>query len=187
MDELKRSRDTDISREALRKQQEALASRLTMGNRGNNALNTSDESIVGLAKSELDSASETLIRKRLSQTSSHLPMTRYVMGHDFIREFRGFSETHHFNGYRAHWFDAWYFAEHLKARIASVEKVPWLRDCVKLEQSQIGLELYNPHVSVQRLRYQVHTWQFDRDPSPREKVGLMWVWRFGRFRGLRIR
>lgn len=187
MDKMERSMDAESFREALRQQQEALASRLTMGKRSHTASNDLDNSIAGLSVIELDSASETLVRKRLSQTTSHLPLTRFVLGSEFVREFRQFCETHHFNGHRAHWFDAWYFADFVKSRVGNFERLPWLSDCLKLEQSQIGLELYHPHVSIRRLRYQVHMWQYDRDPSPIEKACLLWAWRVGRWRGIRIR
>ena len=186
MDKWKNSLDANSSREALRQQQEALASRLTMGKRSHAASNDLDKSIACFSESELDSAAETLVRKRLSQTTSHLPMTRFVLGSEFVREFRQFCETHHFNGHRAHWFDAWFFAEYLKKRLSDLDRKPWLADCVKLEQSQVGLELYNPRVSVQRLNYHVHRWQYDRDPSPTKKGCLVWAWRLGRWRGIRI-
>jgi hypothetical protein len=186
MDELKNSLDANSSREALRQQQEALASRLTAGNRSHAASNDLDKSIACFSESELDSAAETLVRKRLSQTSSHLAMTRYVLSSEFVREFRQFCETHHFNGHRAHWFDAWYFAESLKKSLINPERKPWLADCLRLEQSLVGLELYNPRVSVRRLNYQVHLWQYDRDPSPTKKACLVWAWRLGRWRGIRI-
>lgn len=187
MDTFERDLNAESSREALRKQQEALASRLTMGNRGGAASNSLDESIAGLSMSELESASETLVRKRLSQTSSHLSMTRYVLGNQFVREFRLFCESHHFNGQRAHWFDAWFFAEYLKDRQHQFDRRPWVPDCLRLEQAKVGLELYNPRVSVQRLNYKVHMWQYDREPSPEMKASLMWAWRIGRWRGIRIR
>jgi len=187
MDTFENDLNVESSREALRKQQEALASRLTMGSRGGAASNAFDESIAGLSIGELESASETLVRKRLSQTSSHLPMTRHVLGNQFVREFRLFCESRHFNGQRAHWFDAWFFVEYLKDRLRKLDKRPWLADCLRLEQAQVGLELYNPRFSIQRLKYRVHLWQYDREPSPAMKASLMWAWRIGRWRGIRIR
>ncbi|MBM3966180.1 MAG: hypothetical protein FJ308_14120 [Planctomycetes bacterium] len=186
MGDFNRSSDMESSREALRKRQEALALRLTTGNRSDVASKNMNESIAGLSRGELESAAETLIRKRVSQTSSHLPMTRHLLGDEFLREFRLFGASHHFNGYRAHWFDAWFFAEYLKRQSGSNERVPWLVDCLKLEQMQIGLELYQPRFSMQRLKYQVHLWRYDRDPSPRKKACLLWSWRIGRWRGIRM-
>lgn len=186
MDDCNSSSESESSREGLRKRQEALAIRLTKGNRSDVASKNMCESMAGLSPRELEAAAETLIRKRVSQTSSHLPLTRYVLGDEFLREFRLFGASQHFNGHRAHWFDAWFFAEHLKRRSSNNATVPWLVDCLKLDQIQIGLELYDPRVFVQRLKYQVHMWHYDRDPTPRKKACLLWSWRIGRWRGIRI-
>ena len=89
----------------LERLQAALAKRLVFWNR------SLESDSAELDSAELDRASETLLRKRISQTRSLLPESTKLLGREYRREFREYAKSHHFDGHRAILFDAIHFAD----------------------------------------------------------------------------
>jgi len=58
-------------------------------------------------------AAETLIRKRISQTKSLLPLSSEILGSDFATHFRQFASNYHFNGPQAILLDGLHFSDWL--------------------------------------------------------------------------
>jgi len=62
---------------------------------------------------EFRRAAETLIRNRLSQTKSLLPLSSEILGSAFASQFRVFANNHHLNGPQAILLDGLYFSDWL--------------------------------------------------------------------------
>lgn len=62
---------------------------------------------------EFRRAAETLIRKRISQTKSLLPLSSEILGSAFATHFRQFATNHHFNGPQAILLDGLHFSNWL--------------------------------------------------------------------------
>lgn len=62
---------------------------------------------------EFRRAAETLIRKRISQAKSLLPLSSEILGSAFASQFRVFANNHHFNGPQAILLDGLYFSDWL--------------------------------------------------------------------------
>ncbi|MFM8263906.1 MAG: hypothetical protein ACKN9S_16630 [Pirellula sp.] len=99
---------------------------------------------------ELDRATETLIRKRLSQTRSLLSESVKCIGKDYRRLFREYSRTHHFDGHRAILLDAVHFADWMLARVNNqtdpdakklVDSLRWEQELCRLRLSRFRVRL----------------------------------------------
>lgn len=134
----------------LERLQAALAKRLVFSNRSLDSDST-ELARAELDSAELDRASETLLRKRISQTRSLLPESTKHLGREYRREFREYAQSHHFDGHRAILLDAIHFADWKLYRLArEQESKPdshKLRDALRWEQ-----ELCRARLSRFRLR-----------------------------------
>ena len=132
----------------LERLQAALAKRLVFSNR---SLESAELARAELDSAELDRASETLLRKRISQTRSLLPESTKHLGREYRGEFREYAQSHHFDGHRAILLDAIHFADWKLYRLArEQESKPdshKLRDALRWEQ-----ELCRARLSRFRLR-----------------------------------
>ncbi|MFM8216177.1 MAG: hypothetical protein ACKN82_16265, partial [Pirellula sp.] len=97
-----------------------------------------------------DRATETLIRKRLSQTRSLLSESVKCIGKDYRRLFREYSRTHHFDGHRAILLDAVHFADWMLARVNNqtdpdakklVDSLRWEQELCRLRLSRFRVRL----------------------------------------------
>ena len=134
----------------LERLQAALAKRLVFSNRSLDSDST-ELARAELDSAELDRASETLLRKRISQTRSLLPESTKHLGREYRGEFREYAQSHHFDGHRAILLDAIHFADWKLYRLArEQESKPdshKLRDALRWEQ-----ELCRARLSRFRLR-----------------------------------
>lgn len=134
----------------LERLQAALAKRLVFSNRSLDS-DSAELARAELDSAELDRASETLLRKRISQTRSLLPESTKHLGREYRREFREYAQSHHFDGHRAILLDAIHFADWKLYRLArEQESKPdshKLRDALRWEQ-----ELCRARLSRFRLR-----------------------------------
>ena len=134
----------------LERLQAALAKRLVFSNRSLDS-DSAELARAELDSAELDRASETLLRKRISQTRSLLPESTKHIGREYRREFREYAKNHHFDGHRAILLDAIHFADWKLYRLArEQESKPdshKLRDALRWEQ-----ELCRARLSRFRLR-----------------------------------
>ena len=150
----------------LERLQAALAKRLVFSNRSLDS-DSAELARAELDSAELDRASETLLRKRISQTRSLLPESTKHLGREYRREFREYAQSHHFDGHRAILLDAIHFADWKLYRLArEQESKPdsqKLRDALRWEQ-----ELCRARLSRFRLRLM--------------RIGseIRWVFRFGK-------
>lgn len=134
----------------LERLQAALAKRLVFSNRSLDS-DSAELARAELDSAELDRASETLLRKRISQTRSLLPESTKHLGREYRGEFREYAQSHHFDGHRAILLDAIHFADWKLYRLArEQESKPdshKLRDALRWEQ-----ELCRARLSRFRLR-----------------------------------
>lgn len=134
----------------LERLQAALAKRLVFSNRSLDSDST-ELARAELDSAELDRASETLLRKRISQTRSLLPESTKHLGREYRREFREYAQSHHFDGHRAILLDAIHFADWKLYRLAKEQESKpdshKLRDALRWEQ-----ELCRARLSRFRLR-----------------------------------
>ena len=134
----------------LERLQAALAKRLVFSNRSLDS-DSAELARAEVDSAELDRASETLLRKRISQTRSLLPESTKHLGREYRREFREYAQSHHFDGHRAILLDAIHFADWKLYRLArEQESKPdshKLRDALRWEQ-----ELCRARLSRFRLR-----------------------------------
>lgn len=108
MNTARRDNDSHVSRQKLRALQQSLAEHLTSQKHSHSSF--TETTLAHLNTHQLESARETLVRKRRAQTAAILPRTVDRMGRQFDLDFRDFATNHHFNGSKAIWKDAIAFA-----------------------------------------------------------------------------
>lgn len=157
----------------LERLQAALAKRLVFSNRSLDSDST-ELARAELDSAELDRASETLLRKRISQTRSLLPESTKHLGREYRREFREYAQSHHFDGHRAILLDAIHFADWKLYRLArEQESKPdshKLRDALRWEQELCRVRLSRFRLRLIRIGSEVR-WVFRC-----WKIMRIWSW-----------
>lgn len=155
----------------LERLQAALAKRLVFSNRSLDSDST-ELARAELDSAELDRASETLLRKRISQTRSLLPESTKHLGREYRREFREYAQSHHFDGHRAILLDAIHFADWKLYRLArEQESKPdshKLRDALRWEQELCRMRLSRFRLRLMKIGSEVR-WVFRCGKT-------MWIW-----------
>ena len=155
----------------LERLQAALAKRLVFSNR---SLESAELARAELDSAELDRASETLLRKRISQTRSLLPESTKHLGREYRREFREYAQSHHFDGHRAILLDAIHFADWKLYRLArEQESKPdshKLRDALRWEQELCRARLSRFRLRLMKIGSEVR-WVFRCG-----KIMRIWSW-----------
>jgi hypothetical protein len=90
----------------------------------------------GIDPSELQRASETLIRKRISQTRHLLPLTTGALATSFPKLFRAFATRHHFDSNAAILLDAIYFARWLSTQQSEPN---WIIELARWESLRLSV------------------------------------------------
>lgn len=157
----------------LERLQAALAKRLVFSNRSLDSDST-ELARAELDSAELDRASETLLRKRISQTRSLLPESTKHLGREYRREFREYAQSHHFDGHRAILLDAIHFADWKLYRLArEQESKPdshKLRDALRWEQELCRARLSRFRLRLMRIGSEIR-WVFRCGKTMR-----IWSW-----------
>lgn len=157
----------------LERLQAALAKRLVFSNRSLDSDST-ELARAELDSAELDRASETLLRKRISQTRSLLPESTKHLGREYRGEFREYAQSHHFDGHRAILLDAIHFADWKLYRLArEQESKPdshKLRDALRWEQELCRVRLSRFRLRLIRIGSEVR-WVFRCGKTMR-----IWSW-----------
>lgn len=157
----------------LERLQAALAKRLVFSNRSLDSDST-ELARAELDSAELDRASETLLRKRISQTRSLLPESTKHLGREYRREFREYAQSHHFDGHRAILLDAIHFADWKLYRLArEQESKPdshKLRDALRWEQELCRVRLSRFRLRLMKIGSEVR-WVFRC-----WKIMRIWSW-----------
>jgi len=157
----------------LERLQAALAKRLVFSNRSLDSDST-ELARAELDSAELDRASETLLRKRISQTRSLLPESTKHLGREYRGEFREYAQSHHFDGHRAILLDAIHFADWKLYRLArEQESKPdshKLRDALRWEQELCRARLSRFRLRLMRIGSEVR-WVFRCGKTMR-----IWSW-----------
>ena len=157
----------------LERLQAALAKRLVFSNRSLDSDST-ELARAELDSAELDRASETLLRKRISQTRSLLPESTKHLGREYRGEFREYAQSHHFDGHRAILLDAIHFADWKLYRLArEQESKPdshKLRDALRWEQELCRVRLSRFRLRLIRIGSEVR-WVFRCG-----KIMRIWSW-----------
>lgn len=157
----------------LERLQAALAKRLVFSNRSLDS-DSAELARAELDSAELDRASETLLRKRISQTRSLLPESTKHLGREYRREFREYAQSHHFDGHRAILLDAIHFADWKLYRLArEQESKPdshKLRDALRWEQELCRARLSRFRLRLMRIGSEVR-WVFRCGKTMR-----IWSW-----------
>jgi len=157
----------------LERLQAALAKRLVFSNRSLES-DSAELARAELDSAELDRASETLLRKRISQTRSLLPESTKHLGREYRREFREYAQSHHFDGHRAILLDAIHFADWKLYRLArEQESKPdshKLRDALRWEQELCRARLSRFRLRLMRIGSEVR-WVFRCGKTKRN-----WSW-----------
>lgn len=157
----------------LERLQAALAKRLVFSNRSLDSDST-ELARAELDSAELDRASETLLRKRISQTRSLLPESTKHLGREYRGEFREYAQSHHFDGHRAILLDAIHFADWKLYRLArEQESKPdshKLRDALRWEQELCRVRLSRFRLRLIRIGSEVR-WVFRC-----WKIMRIWSW-----------
>lgn len=155
----------------LERLQAALAKRLVFSNRSLDSDST-ELARAELDSAELDRASETLLRKRISQTRSLLPESTKHLGREYRGEFREYAQSHHFDGHRAILLDAIHFADWKLYRLArEQESKPdshKLRDALRWEQELCRVRLSRFRLRLMKIGSEVR-WVFRCGKT-------MWIW-----------
>ena len=155
----------------LERLQTALAKRLVFSNRSLES-DSAELARAELDSAELDRASETLLRKRISQTRSLLPESTKHIGREYRREFREYAKNHHFDGHRAILLDAIHFADWKLYRLArEQESKPdshKLRDALRWEQELCRARLSRFRLRLMKIGSEVR-WVFRCGKT-------MWIW-----------
>lgn len=157
----------------LERLQAALAKRLVFSNRSLDSDST-ELARAELDSAELDRASETLLRKRISQTRSLLPESTKHLGREYRREFREYAQSHHFDGHRAILLDAIHFADWKLYRLAKEQESKpdsnKLRDALRWEQELCRARLSRFRLRLMRIGSEVR-WVFRCGKTMR-----IWSW-----------
>lgn len=160
-------------RQELERLQAALAKRLVFWNRSLES-GSAELARAELDSAELDRASETLLRKRISQTRSLLPESTKHLGREYRREFREYAQSHHFDGHRAILLDAIHFADWKLYRLArEQESKPdshKLRDALRWEQELCRMRLSRFRLRLMRIGSEIR-WVFRCGKTVR-----IWSW-----------
>lgn len=155
----------------LERLQAALAKRLVFSNRSLDS-DSAELARAEVDSAELDRASETLLRKRISQTRSLLPESTKHLGREYRGEFREYAQSHHFDGHRAILLDAIHFADWKLYRLArEQESKPdshKLRDALRWEQELCRVRLSRFRLRLIRIGSEVR-WVFRCGKT-------MWIW-----------
>ena len=155
----------------LERLQAALAKRLVFSNRSLES-DSAELARAEVDSAELDRASETLLRKRISQTRSLLPESTKHLGREYRREFREYAQSHHFDGHRAILLDAIHFADWKLYRLArEQESKPdshKLRDALRWEQELCRARLSRFRLRLMRIGSEIR-WVFRCGKT-------MWIW-----------
>jgi hypothetical protein len=153
----------------LERLQAALAKRLVFSNR---SLESAELARAELDLAELDRASETLLRKRISQTRSLLPESTKHLGREYRGEFREYAKSHHFDGHRAILLDAIHFADWKLYRLAKEQESKpdshKLRDALRWEQELCRVRLSRFRLRLMRIGSEIR-WVFRCGKT-------MWIW-----------
>ncbi|RLS71216.1 MAG: hypothetical protein DWH99_08745 [Planctomycetota bacterium] len=157
----------------LERLQAALAKRLVFWNRSLES-GSAQLARAELDSAELDRASETLLRKRISQTRSLLPESTKHLGREYRREFREYAQSHHFDGHRAILLDAIHFADWKLYRLAreqdSKPDSHKLRDALRWEQELCRMRLSRFRLRLMRIGSEIR-WVFRCGKTMR-----IWSW-----------
>jgi len=157
----------------LERLQAALAKRLVFSNRSLDS-DSAELARAEVDSAELDRASETLLRKRISQTRSLLPESTKHLGREYRGEFREYAQSHHFDGHRAILLDAIHFADWKLYRLArEQESKPdshKLRDALRWEQELCRVRLSRFRLRLIRIGSEVR-WVFRCGKTMR-----IWSW-----------
>lgn len=155
----------------LERLQAALAKRLVFSNRSLDS-DSAELARAEVDSAELDRASETLLRKRISQTRSLLPESTKHLGREYRGEFREYAQSHHFDGHRAILLDAIHFADWKLYRLArEQESKPdshKLRDALRWEQELCRMRLSRFRLRLMKIGSEVR-WVFRCGKT-------MWIW-----------
>jgi hypothetical protein len=168
------------SRQQLAKQQAAIA----------RAITNSDPSIAnevsrgfGLDPVQLQESHETLIRKRIAQTSALLPLTARIMGELFRSEFRAFANRNHFDGPKAIEWDAIMF---VRERLKRGDLNQMLSDALRWELAVHEWRLKRFYWKRMSLKYDCIRWQAAHHSLPMEAAIQVSLWKFAGFGRIRI-
>ena len=157
----------------LERLQAALAKRLVFSNRSLDS-DSAELARAELDSAELDRASETLLRKRISQTRSLLPESTKHLGREYRREFREYAQSHHFDGHRAILLDAIHFADWKLYRLAKEQESKpdshKLRDALRWEQELCRARLSRFRLRLMRIGSEIR-WVFRCGKTMR-----IWSW-----------
>lgn len=99
---------------------------------------------------EFERAARTLIRKRMSQTQSLLPLSSRELEGSFRVYFQRFAQTYHFNGRRAialdglH-FSGWMLKRTLGFRASCIEALRWEHEWCRLFSKRVSLRFRRYH------------------------------------------
>lgn len=100
---------------------------------------------------------ETLIRKRIQQTSHMLPHTTRTLGDQFVPIYREFANQQHFNSVAAIRQDAIHFTRWLEQRSFPM---PWLTCCCWLERTRCEWENAKSfYCKFKILKYDFYDWE----------------------------
>lgn len=99
---------------------------------------------------EFERAARTLLRKRMSQTQSLLPLSSRELGDRFRGYFHRFAQANHFNGRRAIVLDGLYFSSWmLKQRFgltaSCIEALRWEHEWCRLFSRRVSLRCARYH------------------------------------------
>ncbi len=126
----------------------------------------------GIDPSELQRASETLMRKRISQTRHLLPLTTDVLGTSFPKLFRAFATRHHFDSNAAILLDAIYFARWLSAQHSEPD---WIIELARWESLRLSVLRNRFAVKLLCTRFDWVQWYTsDQLAPPRRRRGI-WI------------
>jgi hypothetical protein len=152
----------------LQRQQAEIARRLTetMGAESQPNLHSPN-----IDSPQLHAHRETLVRKRIHQTSTLLPYCHRALDNEFEKYFREFALAHHFNSVDAIRLDALHFANWLAAK---ARPIPWLASCIRLDRTRIEIQHSTRWgVKILRLDYALHHWKLDQ--SQPNKKATVWI------------
>lgn len=179
--------------EALARLQRALASRLVGQQRDIGC--SLEESLAELDSQEIERSAQTLVRKRLSQTSALLPLTKRLLRSQFDKDFVLYAQTIHFNGREAAFSDGAAFSEWLRARWAYASnadphRLAQLEECCRFEGGWCAWRAARWVLLRDRFEWD---WsvpleagiEVDFAAIPRKPM-RRWLWRFGPWRGMRL-
>lgn len=152
----------------LQQQQANLARRLTEASGVQSQTNLHSPNIDSL---QLLAHRETLVRKRIHQTSTLLPYCHRALGRDFEKYFREFALTHHFNSVDAIRLDALHFANWLAAKVSPI---PWLASCIRFDRTRLEFQHTNRwSVKTLWLDFALQHWKLDE--SQPNKKATVWI------------